>query len=386
MYADRPQLRTLLVDLAFATAVTAFMVVGTFGAAGDDDLPAAAPLAPLTFLLIAVAGLALVVRRTWPLVALATTLAAVSCYLLIGYPYGPILFSIAITTYTVATLLPTSRSLPAWAVTAAILAVPFATTRDWDRPLLELAQLAAYTSWSLTAWAVGAAVRAVRRSAAATRAERLREQTYQERLRTAQDVHDTVGHGLAAITLQAGVALHVMDRSPARTREILETIRQSSQEALDELRVSLAAFRSPDDSPDQADDADVDRAPVPGLDRLDSLVRRTADSGVSVEVVRTGERARLPASVDQAAFRIVQESLTNVLRHARASTATVTVDYRPTELIVEVADTGRGPNGSAVTGHGLAGMRGRAAAVGGSLQTGPGPTGGFVVRARLPVR
>ncbi len=242
---------------------------------------------------------------------------------------------------------------------------------------MALAQHAAWLSWSLTVWAIGTAVRVARRSAARSRAELIREQTYQERLRTAQDVHDTVGHGLAAISMQAGVALHVMDRSPARTREILETIRQSSQEALDELRATLATFRSPDD-------ADTDRSPLTGLDRLDALVHRISGKGIHVDVIRTGEPTRLLASVDQAAFRIVQESLTNVLRHANAAVATVEVHYEPAELTLSITDNGRGPNGSVVTGQGLAGMRARAGAVGGSLHTGPGPDGGFVVRAVLP--
>lgn len=365
-------------DALFAAAMTVFIVAGTIGAASNEELPAAEPLAPLTFVLVGMAGMAVLLRRRKPLLSLGLAVAAVTAYLLIGYTYGPILFSIVIVAYTTATVLPVSRSLPAWAVSAALLAVPFAVDADWDSPLLELAQLAGWTSWTLTAWAIGTAVRAARRTAERSRAERIRDQTYQERLQTAQDVHDTVGHGLAAISMQAGVALHVMDRSPARTREILETIRQSSQEALDELRATLAVFRSPDD-------AGTDRGPLPGLDRLDSLVRRISGSGIDVQVIRTGELTRLLASVDQAAFRIVQESLTNVLRHAEATSATVGIHYQPTQLTLEITDTGRGPNGTAVVGQGLAGMRARAAAVGGGLQAGPGPQGGYLVRARLPI-
>lgn len=376
--AARPPIPTLVADALFALPVAVFMVGGTIGAATNENLPTTEPLGPLTFVLVGVAALALVLRRTKPLLALGMAVAAVTAYLLIGYTYGPILFSIAITTYTVATLLPLSTSLPAWGAAAVVLAVPFAAAGDWGGPLITLAVVVGSMSWSLTAWAIGTAVRAARRSAARSRAERVREQTDHERLRTAQDVHDTVGHGLAAISMQAGVALHVMDRSPERTREILETIRQSSQEALDELRATLAVFRSPDDT-------DADRSPLPGLDRLDALVRRITDSGVRVGLVRTGEPSRLLASVDQAAYRIVQESLTNVLRHADAATATVGVHYGAEDLTVEVTDTGRGPNGTVEVGQGLAGMRARAAAVGGDLQTGAGTDGGFLVRARLPI-
>jgi signal transduction histidine kinase len=182
---------------------------------------------------------------------------------------------------------------------------------------------------------------------------------------------------LAAISQQAGVALHVLDRSPQRARELLEAIKASSQDALEELRVTLAVFRS----------ADQPRGPAPGLDRLDVLVGRINEAGVPVELVRVGRPRAVSASVELAAYRIVQESLTNVVRHAGPGTAAVRLEYAADELRIEVTDTGRGAGAerSFAEGQGVTGMRTRADAVGGTLEAGPRPGGGFSVRARLPV-
>lgn len=365
-------------DAGFAAAVTVFMVMGTYGAAQNEQLPAVAVLEPLTFALIAVAGLGVLIRRLYPLTALAVTVVAGAAYLVLGYPYGPILFSVAITTYTTATRYPIGRSLPTWAAAATVLAVPFGADLDWDSPLPALARLAGWSSWSLTAWAIGTVVSTARRSAQRSRAERERQRTDEERLRTAQDVHDIVGHGLAAISMQAGVALHVLDRSPARARELLEAIRASSHHSLEELRATLAVFRA-------TGAEDGAREPLPGLARLDSLIARVADSGLQVKVHTSGDPRPLLGSVDNAAYRIVQESLTNVLRHAGPASAVVRVGYGQEALTVEISDTGRGPGASEGTGLGLAGMRARALALGGTVSAGPGAAGGFVVHAQLPL-
>ncbi|MGH3978046.1 MAG: sensor histidine kinase [Pseudonocardiaceae bacterium] len=376
----RPPARTLIADGVFAAVVTAFMAVGTrFAAMGD--VPPRHPLDAWVFVLVGVAGIGVLLRRVRPLVGLGAAVGATAAYLVTGYPYGPILFSVVITLYSMATRLPVRRSLPALAVAAAAVSTAFGVHAGWGSPLTVLTQLAIPLGWSLTVWAIGTVVRTARESTQRTRAEHARRRSYEERLRTAQDVHDIVGHGLAAISMQAGVALHVLDRSPGQAREILEAIRESSQDALDELRATLAVFRAPHG----VDPDGGERAPSPGLERLEVLVNRTTDSGVPVELIRTGERAHLPASVDLAAYRIVQESLTNVLRHAGPATATVHVTYREDEVTLEITDTGRGPDGHAETGLGLTGMRARAGAVGGTVDAGPGPAGGFVVRARLPI-
>lgn len=376
---DRGRLRTLLTDVAVAGFFTAFMVVGTIGAANNDP-PRPVDLPVLTFALVVTSGAFLVLRRLQPLVALAGTAAATTAYLALDYPFGPILLSVAFAAFSVAVAVPTRRALTAAGLVIGLVVVPAALRQDWtDSWVAALARLAAAPTWILAAGAVGFGVRAIRRSAEQTRAEARRQQAYEERLQTAREVHDIVGHGLAAISMQAGVALHVLDRSPQRTRELLESIRDSSQHSLDELRATLAVFRASGAA------GAAELAPPAGLDGLGTLVTRMADSGVPVDVATSGPAVPLLSSVDHAAYRIVQESLTNVLRHAGPTTATVRLGYAPDRLTVEVADRGRGAAAAAEPGQGVAGMRARAESLGGTLAAGPAEGGGFRVYAELPL-
>jgi signal transduction histidine kinase len=239
------------------------------------------------------------------------------------------------------------------------------------------------TAWVAVPFAVGATVRAGRESVARNRAEEVRQYTYEERLRIAQEVHDVVGHGLAAINMQAEIALHLLPKRPEQAGEALTAISHTSKRALDELRATLAVVR-------RADGAD-NRAPIPGLARLDDLVTRMSGTGVPVSVEVTGERGDLPAAVDLAAYRVVQESLTNVLRHAGPASATVRLSHRPDRLTVRVSDTGRGVPGDGGApaespgGHGIVGMRERVTALGGTFEAGPAATGGFQVQAAFPL-
>jgi len=233
----------------------------------------------------------------------------------------------------------------------------------------------------LPPWAIGTVVRLGREAARSARQDETRQRGYEERLRIAREVHDVVGHGLAVINLQAAVALHVGGRRPEQAQVALETIKRSSKDALEELQGTLAVFRQPEaESPDGA------RRPAPGLGQLEALVAAMGEGGLPVEVVVTGDRVSLPGVVDLAAYRIVQESLTNVVRHAGPATATVRVSYQPGAVGLEIADTGRGRRSAAARPgrHGIAGMRERAAAVGGTLEAAPSAEGGFRVRARLP--
>lgn len=371
--ASDPRASTLLADAALAVPLGAIMVVGTHFATMNEPGEAADALA---FGLVALAIVALPARRLLPRVALAGTTAAAAAYVALGYAGGPIYLAWLVTQYTIGAHRPVRASLPAYAGSAAVLvATELAFSRaGW---VSELGQAAAFIVVGLAPWAVGTIVRMRRESAAAAREEQRRDRAYQERLRTAQDVHDIIGHGLAAISMQAGVGLHVLDRSPEQAREVLKSIKASSQDALDELRSTLAVFRS----------TDGQREPAPGLDRLDTLVSRTTEAGVPAELVRAGALRRLPASVELTAYRIVQEALTNVLRHAGTASATVRLEQADEELTVQISDTGRGDDAGvgAGDGQGIAGMRARAGTVGGTLEAGPRPGGGFTVRARLPV-
>jgi signal transduction histidine kinase len=179
--------------------------------------------------------------------------------------------------------------------------------------------------------------------------------------------------------MQASIALHVLDRRPEQAAAALEAVKKTSKDALDELRSTLAVFR-------QRDDGEPARGPVPGLSQLDTLAASMRDAGLPVEVALSGEPAELPAVIDHTAYRIVQESLTNVLRHAMPARAEVRLDYRAGGVALTVTDDGepaRTPPGRAA-GHGIDGMRERAAAVGGTLDAGPRPAGGFQVTAYLP--
>jgi signal transduction histidine kinase len=224
------------------------------------------------------------------------------------------------------------------------------------------------------------------------REEEARRRVDAERLRIARELHDVVAHTMSTINLQAGVAIHVSHDLPEPVAAALGTIRDASKNGLRELRAILAVLR-------QADEADsaAPTAPTPDLDGLPALLDTVRASGLPVSVEITGEKRRLPAAVELAAYRIVQESLTNTLRHAGPATATVEIRYGDEELDIRVTDDGAGAvTGAAAhsgigsdsshgSGHGLIGMRERALATGGTLQANPGSAGGFLVRARLPL-
>ncbi len=237
------------------------------------------------------------------------------------------------------------------------------------------------------AWLAGFALRerAVQAEAAerrAAQAEREREESarravFEERVRIARELHDVVAHHVSTMGVQAGAARVVVDRDPARAKEALSAIELSSRQAVAELHRLLGFLR-------QAGDRD-DRAPQPGLSQLPRLAASMGDSDLAVAVSVEGEARPLPPTVDVSAYRIVQEALTNTLKHSAASRADVHLRYWPDELEVEVVDDGR-PGGAAADGPGglgLIGMRERVALHGGQLSAGPAATGGFAVKARL---
>ena len=284
--------------------------------------------------------------------------------------------------YTVAAYRPPARSVPvAGGATAAMVVAVAASGSEVDT-------MAANAIAFAVAWLVGdrqrravaEAVTERRRAAemASTREQLARQAVTEERLRIARELHDIVAHAMSVITVQAGTARMVMDDSPDVAGAALGAIEDQSRRALQEMRRLLSVLRD-----DGANGAAL-LAPARSLADLDSLVDTAGASGLRVELTRQGEAVALPAGAELAAFRIVQEALTNVCRHARASTASVVVRYRPSEVVVEVIDDGVGgvPTGE---GHGIVGMRERAALYGGDVEAGPRPGGGFRVQARIPV-
>jgi signal transduction histidine kinase len=218
------------------------------------------------------------------------------------------------------------------------------------------------------------------------RAEEARRAVTEERLRIARELHDVVAHSMSVIAVQSGVGGHVMDTQPEEARKALAAIEATSRSALTEMRRLLGVLRA-EGEPGGA------LAPTPGLADLSSLLSQVSDAGLKVWVQVTGDRFPLPPGVDMSAYRVIQEALTNVLKHASSSKATVTIGYAPDAVTVEVADegparvaaSGRDVGSGTGSGHGIIGMRERVAVFGGELTAGPRPTGGFLVRASFPV-
>lgn len=214
-----------------------------------------------------------------------------------------------------------------------------------------------------------------------TREEEARRRVDAERLRIARELHDAVAHSIQTINLHAGVAAHVTAQQPERAAEALTVIRDVSKQALRELREILGLLRSTDE--------DQLRTPTPGLSQLDWLLQASRAAGVTPELEIGGERCELPIAVDLAAYRIVQESLTNVIRHAGPARVRVRIDYAPHELRLTITDNGAGiePGERFTDGSvlGLPGMRERAQTLGGTLSAGRCPGGGFEILARLPL-
>jgi len=249
--------------------------------------------------------------------------------------------------------------------------------------------------WAALATSLGNAVRNHRGYLAevterARRAERdaedqARRRVAEERMRIARELHDVIGHHVALISVQAGAMSCLLDEDQAEARQSLAHIQRASANALDDLRMTVGLLREPGDG-EQADAPPVD--PVPGLDRLDELVGSFADAGLTVTREVTGRPRPLPEAVGLAAYRVIQESLTNVRKHAACARASLHLGYTPEALRLTIENDGHGTSGTHAPGppgHGIIGMRERVAAVGGRLSAGPRPGGGYRVLAELPL-
>jgi signal transduction histidine kinase len=335
--------------------------------------------------LVGVACLALAWRRRYPVTVLAVSVTGVAVYSLLGYVNGAALIAPVLAMYAVATQVSARRAVILAAVTLAVLMTATGVNNPFGRysdgAFILIPGMVAATAFA------GIAVRNRRAYAVSIRdrAEQdARRRVDEERLRIARELHDVVAHTMATINVQAGVAAHVLPTQPEAVAEALQAIKTASKEGLRELRAILNVLR-------QADDTDPVQ-PAPGLAQLDALVEGARRAGLPITLAVAGESFPLPAAVDLAAYRIVQESLTNVIRHAGPADAAVKLRYRPDEIAIDVTDTGHGLSAGTgpgavggTAGHGQAGMRERAAAVGGTVQTGPRPGGGYQVTARLPV-
>ncbi|WP_345744898.1 sensor histidine kinase [Streptomyces sp. ODS28] len=342
------------------------------------------PLDAFALALVVAGPLLLVLRHRYPRTVVLGTAAVVLVYLAAGYPYGPVFLSVAVA--CVAALAAGCR-VAAWAAAGLLWAGQMAV-RHWLYPWLPPAgdgpegwgSEIAVAAWVLVIVAVGELVRSRREMRFRRRAEWEaveRRRADEERLRIARELHDVLAHSISVINVQAGVGLALLDTDPAQARTALTTIKAASKEVLGEVRHVLDSLRAPGEAP---------RAPAPGLDSLPELAAQAADAGLRVRTSVDGDRVPLPPGADLAAFRIVQEALTNVVRHSAARTAEVQLRYAGSELVLVVEDDGpahgEGPTGG---GNGLVGMRERASALGGGVEAGPRGDGGYRIMARLPL-
>jgi signal transduction histidine kinase len=386
--ATRLRLPVQVQDAVLAVSVALFQLLGTYRATGNQ--PGARPLGDpdgLGYVLLTAGGLILLVRRRWPVAVFLATTAIGLVYYAAGYPDGPATIGLFVATYTLTAEGDGRRSLRLAAAGIAVLAVGWLLAADlesfnpagWVLFRIGTAVMAATLGESVRGRRVLAAEAVARAERAEqTKEEEARRRVDAERLRIAREVHDTVAHAIAVINVQAGVTAHVLDKRPEQARETLVTIEQTSARALGELRATLGMLR----------DADDRRGPTPGLGQVEELVGMAREAGLDVKLEVASPPRELPSAVDQAAYRILQESITNVIRHAGPARVTVSLTYGPDELELRVADDGRGPRDAghgAEGGQGIVGMRERVALLGGELTTGARPGGGFQVRACLPL-
>lgn len=356
-------------DIALAAALSLLSVVVALLLQPEG----ATPFDGLGLALILLATAATALRRVRPVATLAASAIGTSAYLTLAYAYGPVLLSVALGVYTVARLGPTRKAVLLSAATLAVLLVHLFTN---EAALPGAFGLIPATAWVAVPFTIGSARRLVLEAGIRERAASEQRRLDEERLRLAHEVHDIVGHGLAAIQMQADIALHLKEAKPEQAQAALEVIRRASAAALAELRATLSTI-APAGGADEAGS----RAPTPGLDRIEELCRRVRQAGVAVELRWSGQRRRVAPEVDVAAYRLVQESLTNVAKHASDRQALVNILYTPEAI--ELTVTNRHHGVGMAEGFGIAGMRRRVLGLGGSLEVAE-DAGEFRVHAVIP--
>ncbi|WP_086801024.1 sensor histidine kinase [Streptomyces caniscabiei] len=364
-------------------ALTVVVMVGS-AAAAELQQGERAALDPFARVLLL--GTAMLLWR-WrhPVLVAFGTAATAMVYLGAGYPYGPVFLTVAVGCFSA---IVAGHRRAAWTAMGALWAGHVLVAHwlyRWLPPdgddAASWGQEIVVVAWGVAIVALSELARTRREQWVRERAERARaarRRADEERLRIARELHDVLAHSISVINVQAGVGLALLDSDPEQARTALSTIKAASKEALGEVRQVLDTLRTPGDAP---------RAPAPGLDRLPELVEQAAGAGLTVAV--EGEPPDLPPGTGLAAFRIVQEALTNVVRHSGSRHARVGLDLDRDRraLLLRIDDDGPATSaGAGGGGNGLVGMRERAAALGGTIEAGPRADGGFRVLAVLPVR
>ncbi|MFF4427429.1 sensor histidine kinase [Streptomyces sp. NPDC001549] len=358
-------------DWVIAVGVAAALLV-----TGLSEQHSATGLALLGYALLAVGGLALAAGRRAPVAVLVVTGLCAVGYQAAGFDVAAVAFLFAV----YAAMRAGHRAITVVVSVAVLAVLPVAALASGLHDTGEAfaqARGALEIAWLIAAGAAGEALRQAERRA--DEAERTREETArrradEERLRIARELHDSLTHQISVIKVQAEVAVHVARKRGEQVPEALLAIQQAGREATRELRATLEALR------------DDDMAPPRGLDHLPELVEGARSIGLDATLTIEGQRQAVPVTVGRTVYRIVQESLTNVSRHADARTASVRIDCRPDALAVRIDDDGKAtPDTAPVPGVGLLGMRERVTALGGRLRAEPRSEGGFTVQAELPL-
>jgi signal transduction histidine kinase len=342
----------------------------------------------LGYALVLLHTLPLAARRRFPLAVLATSVASGLAFAALGLLPIVLGLAILVAVYSVAAYGDRWVALAGLAIAeAGLVAVQLTPGRTGaDTLVINMGVVAA--AWLVGQFAHNYRAYAARLEERTAELEQAREAlarraVTEERLRLARELHDVVAHAMSVIAVQSGVGAHVATTQPKEARRSLAAIEATSRAALTELRRLLGVLR-------QEDEPQGDLTPVPGLADLEVLLGEVGKAGLAAKLRVEGTPSQLPAGVDLSAYRIVQEALTNVVKHAGPARAQVTIRYGDQDVTVEVIDDGRGAvtsvsDGRAGTGHGLIGMRERVAAFNGDLEVGPRSDGGFRVAARLPI-
>ncbi|MGW1677371.1 sensor histidine kinase [Saccharopolyspora sp. NPDC002376] len=379
-----------LVDVLLALLVTMIQIlsVADYGA----PQPAARPISDLGYAglaLLIVSGLVVIARRRYPVLVFAITGLVSLIYFSLGFPEGLACLGLFVAMYTLATYGDGRRSLLIAAAGTTVLSVGWLVAGADVEPSVAIGWVFVRIGGAVISMTLGESVRSRRVIAAdaqerAELAERSREEEARarvdaERLRIAREVHDTVAHAIAIINVQSGVTAHVLDKRPEQAREALRTIEQTSSRALREMRTILGVLREGDD-----------REPSPGLDQIHELTGKAREAGLDIAVEQASPVTPLPSAVGSVAYRIVQESITNVIRHVGPTRVTVALEPSIDALRIRVVDEGRrdtapAPARGASTGRGIVGMRERCRLLGGDFDAKSRPGGGFEVTALLPL-
>jgi signal transduction histidine kinase len=395
-------------DVLLALFITVMQLQGTVSRTAADPASVMRPLADLGnlgYVLLIASGAVLAVRHRWPVVVFAATALLSLTYYTLDFSDGPGWLGLFVALYTLTALGDGRRSLWTAAAGITVLSVGWLVAATDLEPRAAIGWVFFRIGASVMSAALGESVRSRRFIAAEaleraelaerTRDEEARARVDEERLRIAREVHDTVAHAIAIINVQAGVTAHVLDKRPERARATLEAIEHTSALALQEMRTILGVLR----------DADDGRVPHPGIEQIDDLTSQARDAGLDLRLETDALPLPVPSAVGNAVYRILQESITNVLRHVGPTRVNIALACHADTVEVRVTDEGRQDGTPAAprrtappaggkanrlpvqpgAGKGILGMRERCQLLGGELHAEPVPGGGFEVRARLPL-